>query len=74
MMSPLKFDKRLTTHLVQRGELTSEELNQYILSLNDLTEKSRNARQEPEVEEEMEQDENTTESALELAGHRGDSE
>lgn len=54
MISPLKFDKRLTTHLIQRGELKSEELNAHLSTLSDLVNKAQSARREPEVEAQAE--------------------
>ena len=51
MISSLKYDKRLTTHLIQRGELKSEELNEHLQTLSDLSDKAMSARREPELEE-----------------------
>ena len=54
MISSLKYDKRLTTHLIQRGELKSEELNEHLQSLADLSDKVVSARREVEEPEALE--------------------
>jgi len=46
MIGPLKFDKRLTTHLIQRGELSTEELKAHIDELPDSADKAMSARRE----------------------------
>ena len=51
MISPLKYDKRLATHLIQRGELKSEEPTEHLQALSDLSDKAISARREPELEE-----------------------
>ena len=56
MISPLKFDKRLTTHLIQRGELKSEELNAHLQGLEDLSDKAESALRAQETEAQPEGD------------------
>ena len=40
MISSAKFDKRLVTQAIQRGELTSEEVETYLTNLADLSEQA----------------------------------
>jgi len=55
MISPLKFDKRLTTHLIQRGELKSEELTAHLQGLADLSDKAESALRGQEAEDQPEE-------------------
>jgi hypothetical protein len=63
MISSAKFDKRLVTQAIQRGELTSEEVETYLTNLADLSDQAVPASKIKRSSEKGAEEETNTEEA-----------